>query len=60
MSAGPNMRVGVPVPFKPVSAAMLMQAVSELMSTDVTSQFNATTTPRVVMSPPPSAIVPQA
>lgn len=57
MSAGPNMRVGPP---KPVSAAMLMQAVSELMSTDVTSQFNATTTPRVVMSPPPSAIVPQA
>lgn len=60
MSAGPNMRVRVPVLFKPGIAAMLMQAISELVNADVTSQFNATKTPRVVMSPPPSAIVPQA
>ncbi|MDP9908634.1 hypothetical protein J2W27_000727 [Variovorax boronicumulans] len=52
MSAGPNMRVGVPALFKPVSAAMLMQAISELVNTDITSPLDATTTPRAVLSAP--------
>ena len=52
MSAGLNMRVEGPVLFKPVGAAMLMQAISELVKTDVASQFNAATTLRAVVSAP--------